>query len=326
VSNIGFPWRMAATGALFALCLGGLAASDARLGLRGRTLAQPLRWSPFVGNAALAASVACLGLALFITQRAAEAERKIVSATKAALTITASNDWNNPKWRATKTNMLKTLEEGIRINPHYRKITPMVADELARWGDWANATWIYESVLSSRPYIVAIISNAARGYSNTGQTDKALAYLKRAKELQPRAPSVRSLEVILLSRAGQEAKALELAKEAIASRTYDFDLVNAVFVLAWRAQDYALAERAVELRVKEWPDSQGGAYMQLAGMYDRALKDPVRALDAYRKAAMVALPAERNALIGQIPASYRAQIGPAASLPGSGTQTSASKE
>ncbi len=33
VSNVGFPWRMAATGALFALCLAGVAASDARLGL-----------------------------------------------------------------------------------------------------------------------------------------------------------------------------------------------------------------------------------------------------------------------------------------------------
>ena len=35
VSNVGFPWRMASTGALFALCLAGLAASDARLGAVG---------------------------------------------------------------------------------------------------------------------------------------------------------------------------------------------------------------------------------------------------------------------------------------------------
>ncbi len=71
--------------------------------------------------------------------------------------------------------MLKQLREGIAINPHYRKITPMVADELARWGDWKDATWIWESVLSSRPYVVAILANVARGYASMGEPAKAMA-------------------------------------------------------------------------------------------------------------------------------------------------------
>ena len=48
VSNVGFPWRMAATGALFALCLAGLAASDARLGFAGPAAAARLAWRPRV--------------------------------------------------------------------------------------------------------------------------------------------------------------------------------------------------------------------------------------------------------------------------------------
>ena len=85
--------------------------------------------------------------------------------------------------------MLQLVREGVAINPHYRKITPMVADELARWGDWANAVWIWESVLSSRPRIVAILTNVARGYAAMGQPDRARAYLMRAQRLAPDAPA-----------------------------------------------------------------------------------------------------------------------------------------
>ncbi len=188
VSNVGFPWRMASTGALFAACLAALAASDARLGIRGRWAAMPLRWNPGVARAAVAASVACLALATYITQQAAQSEQKIVKATKLALSISRAGDVHNPRWNRTKSELLRLIGEGIAINPHYRKITPMVADELARWGDWRNAIWIWESVLSSRPHVVVLMSNIARGYASTGNPQKALEYLERAKQLQPDAP------------------------------------------------------------------------------------------------------------------------------------------
>ncbi|QJW84486.1 hypothetical protein HK414_14425 [Ramlibacter terrae] len=112
VSSIGFPWRMAATGALFALCLGGLAASDARLGFAGRWLAGPLRWSPGIARAAMSASVACIGIALFITQRAAEAEYKLTSATKLALTLTATGNPNDPQYAAARQDLLQLVPKG----------------------------------------------------------------------------------------------------------------------------------------------------------------------------------------------------------------------
>jgi len=80
VSNVGFPWRMAATGAVFAACLSALAASDARLGIHGRWAAMRLPWKPAYSKAAVAASLGCLALAVYITQQAAESEQTTVTA------------------------------------------------------------------------------------------------------------------------------------------------------------------------------------------------------------------------------------------------------
>lgn len=309
VSNVGFPWRMAATGALFALCLGGLAASEARLGALAPWAATRLRWSPRIGRAAAAVCVACLALAAFITQRAAESERKIVQAARIALTITQTGDYHNPKWDAAKREMLQLAREGIAINPHYRKITPMVADELARWGDWKNAVWIWDSVLGSRPYVVAILCNVARGYAATGEPQQAWAYLERAKQLQPRAPVVRSLEVILLARSGQELQALDLARRSMAQDVIDYDLVNAAFVLGWRNGDHTTALRAMQLRMIHWPETRAAAYIQLGNFYVNAMQSPAKALQAFRQGLeLAANEAQRNSLKEQIPAEYLAKL------------------
>lgn len=309
VSNVGFPWRMAATGALFALCLAGLAASDARLGFAGPAAAVRLPWRPVFSRALAVFAVAGLALAGYITQQAAECEQKIVRATKIALTISASGEPNNPRWNASKAEMLKLIREGIAINPHYRKITPMVADELAKWGDWKDATWIWESVLSSRPNVVAIMTNVARGYATMGKPAEALAYLERARKIQPQAPAVRSLEVVLLSRTGEEARALDLARQAIASNIYDYDLANAGFLLGWRAGDYALAAKAMQLRMTGWPETRVQGYLQLGDMYAQAANDPEKALAAFKQALALAPEAERQALLPRIPPAYRAKLG-----------------
>ena len=328
VSNIGFPWRMAATGALFALCLAGLAASDARLGWSLPWVAVRLPWRPRRAQVGAVIMIACLVLATFITLQAAEAERKIVRAARIALSISASGKPNDPRWNASKVEMLKLVEAGIAINPHYRKITPMVADELAKWGDWKNATWIWESVLSSRPNVVAILTNVARGHLTMGQTAQALVYLERAKKIQPRAAAVRSLEVILLNRSGQDARALTLAREAIADNVYDYDMANAAFVLGWRAGDYELAERAMRIRMNGWPASRAEGYFQLGALYDTALHDAERALDAFRQSLALATDSERQTLRLRIPPAYAAKLGLAPegpAVPPPGPQTSANK-
>lgn len=308
VSNVGFPWRMASTGALFALCLGLLAASDARLGLPGRSGVRRLGWNRGRNAAALAATIACLLLAAFITQQAAQVERKIVQASQIALRISASGRPNDPRWAPAKARLLALTREAIAITPHYRKITPVVADELASWGDWRNATWIWESVLQSRPHVVAILTNAARGHAAMGEPDRAFEYLARAKAIAPQAPSVLSLEVILLSRFRDVREALPVARAALDSGRHDADLVTNAFLIGWRSGDHALAERAMATWLREYPQTRVAAHVQL-GLYRLdARQDEAGALQAWRRAYSLAGPGQKQGVLQQVPPPYRARV------------------
>ena len=157
------------------------------------------------------------------------------------------------------------MREGIALNPHYRKITPLVADELARWGDWTNATWIWESVLASRPHVVAMLTNAARGHDAMGHPAEAMAYLERARSLQPRAPAVRALEVLLLARSGQEAQAMQRAQEALADAGWS-TTSSSTRTSSWPGgrRDYPLAEKLLQTRMREWPEPAPAAWCSWA--------------------------------------------------------------
>nr|WP_275403493.1 O-antigen ligase family protein [Ramlibacter algicola] len=308
VCNAGFPWRLASTGALFALLVGALAASDDRLGLRGRAAAATLPWRRERSGAVLAGTAACLALATYISAQAVACEGRIVRAAQIALQITHSGRPNDPRWAPAKQQMLQLTREAVAINPHYRKITPMVADELARWGDWKDATWIWESVLSSRPEIPAILANAARGHAVQGEWDQAQQLLDRAKRLAPEAPSVLSLEVIVLSRTGHEAEALDVARRALAKGRYDVDLLNAAFLLGWRAGDLPFAEAAILKRVEEFPAMRVQALVDLGGFYAGAMHDDRRALLAWSEALRLAGPQQRDAVLARVPAGYRDRL------------------
>ncbi len=306
VSNIGFPWRLAATGAMFALCLGVVAASDARLNVRGFLSTTRLSWSPMLSQICAVLTMMCLALALYITQQAAEAEQKIVTAVKMALSISQTGDPNNPKHDKTKKQMMQILREGIAITPHYRKITPMAADEFAKWGDWKNAMWVWESVIGSRPYVVAMMSNVSRGYMILGDNAKALEFLERCKKVQPKAISVRSLEVVLLSRTGKETEALRLSKIALAENTVDIDLANAGYILGVRASDFEFAIQSMEKRNEMLKDQRPDGYLKIAGIYANYLKNEDKALANYKLALEAS--GKAPATLAQIPPAYQAKL------------------
>lgn len=308
VSNIGFPWRLAATGSLFALCLALLAASDARLSIRGPAATMRLSWKPAYSQVMAVVMMVCLALTAYISQQAAATENKIVTAVKMALSISQSGDVNNPKWDKTKREMLKLAKEGIDINTHYRKITPMIADELAKWGDWKNAVWVWESVVLSRPYVVAMMSNIARGYSQLGNNEKALEYLARCEKIQPKAVSVRSLKVILMSRSGQEKEAAILAQQYMNEGTVDFDLLSAAYVLGIRKSDFDMAIQGLTLRNKDWPASRQDGYLKMAAIYVNQKKDDAKAVAAYKGALDATPEKDREALRKQIPPQLLAKI------------------
>lgn len=306
VSNIGFPWRLATTGAMFALCLGLLAASDSRLSVRGLLGAKRLAWSPAASQVAAVTTVGCFALAVYIAYLAAECEKKIVQSVKMALSISASGSPNDPKFDKMKREMLQLAKEGIAINPHYRKITPMLGDELAKWGDWKNAVWVWESVLGSRPYVAAIATNVARGHMALNNYPKAFEFLEKAKRVQPKGVSVRSLDVILLSRTGKEAQALTIAREAFADKAMDFDMMNAAYILGVRASDFAFAIDALKYRNQAFPGYASEGWLKIGGIYDQYLRDEQKAIEAYRNAFQAA--GQSSNVLAQIPSAYHAKL------------------
>ncbi len=309
VSNAGFPWRMAGTGALFALSLSILAASDARLGPGKYFLWRPVAWQERLSLWALCATAVCTGLALYIAQQAIECEAKLVRATGIALAISQSGQPNDPRWQTEKLRMLQLLRQGIAINPHYRKLTPIAADAMAGWGDWKNATWVWESVLASRPNIVVILANVAHGYLLAGDFTKAQKYLNRAKGLQPTAPALASLEVMLLSKTGKEQEAAVRAKELLQRGTIDRDLVQTAYFLGLQTQNPALAIQALELGIRAWPSRAMDGWLKLGGIYDSAqVGDESKALHAYQAALAAAPPSYKDAALAMIPPKYRAQV------------------
>ena len=308
VSNAGFPWRLASTGLIFAICLSILAASDTRLSLRKRWTATELRWTSQRSHALVLSTSLLIVLATYISWQAVQCERKIVRAVQLALAISQSGDPNNPGWDRSKLEMMDLIQEGIAINPHYRKLTPMVADELAHWGDWKNAILVWESMVASRPYVVAILSNIGRGYAQLGDAGKVREYLVRARRIQPAAIPVRSLEVLFLSRTGRGELAARLVKQYLAEGSYDYDMVNTSWLLGLRSGDYDLAIRGLELRNEKWPARKVDGLLKLGNLYANQIKDDSKALASYQAALAAASPDMKVAVRQQIPPAFLARL------------------
>jgi O-antigen ligase len=312
VSNAGFAWRMACTGALFALCLAALAASDIRLGWATAPTAahnaKPRTWRPGLAGAVMGMAVAGVALAGYITRQAMLSEAALVGAIQLALAISESGQPNRPEYDVAKRRILDRVREGIAINPHYRKLTPMVADELARWGDWKDATWIWESVLASRPFVVVILGNIARGYTQMGDFERAKPFFERARALQPSAPAVRSFEVMDLVRSGREAEAAQLARRYLGEGNYDLDLVNNAYRVGMRQKDWPLALDALRRRIDGWPQVAIESWLLTGDIYANELHDPDQALQAYRAAWRLTPDSLRPKVRAKMPAGYAEKL------------------
>lgn len=309
VSNAGFPWRMATTGALFAISLAILGASDIRLGVLDGILASTSAWKIRYLTWSMMVLTICTVLAVYIAQQAIECESKIIRAVKIAITISQSGYPKDPRWDNLKSEMITLLREGVAINPHYRKLTPIVADSLASWGDWKNATWIWESVLESRPYVVALLANVTRGQIQALNFPKAEENLNRAMALQPSSPVLATLQVILWTRNGKEKEAMIEAKELVKTGIIDPDLLRTAYFLGMRNQDPELAIMALKQRIKTWPNQAVDGWLKLGHIYAAAeSKNDELAVESYRSAFEAAEPQNRVAVLAMIPTKYRDKV------------------
>jgi tetratricopeptide (TPR) repeat protein len=208
-----------------------------------------------------------------------------------------------------KSEMLALINEGIVINPHYRKLTPIVADNLATWGDWKNATWIWESVLESRPNVVAMLANVVRGNIQAKEFVKAQDYLDRAIKIQPTALSLAPLQVMIWNQTGKQPEAAARARELLLAGVIEPDLVRTAYYIGMQSRDPSLAILALELRIKTWPNQSVDGWLKLGDIYDSPeAKDERKAVAAYQNAIAATLPQHKAAILAMIPPAYRDRV------------------
>jgi O-antigen ligase/Flp pilus assembly protein TadD len=309
VSNAGFPWHLAGCGALLVLCMAMMAGSDARLRQEERFFAKRLYWQPVYSRMALALLVGCMVLATYTTWQAAQAERKLVQAINIAESLRRPQQANASALSERHAQLLKTVRKGIAINPHYRKLTAMVADQLSAMGDSENAAWIWQSILDSRPNVSALWTNLALTYSELGRHEQAhLAWLQ-VQRLKPEAMATRTLELNLMSRSGHYQEAARLLNDYFDQQQFDYDRIRAALVIAYRTRDWPLAIRALELRNQTWPEFAMDGYLKLGLIYAEPDMDmPDKARAAFKAGLDITPVAERANYVRLIPEKYRSQM------------------
>jgi len=310
VSNAGFPWHMATTSALFALSLGLLAASDTRLattlstpGLRQLAWPRALFW-PSMGALTLATAVAA-----FVSAKAVASESRLLQASHLAERILASGQPEAPQWDTDKARVMQLLREGMAINPHQRQLSGEVADALASWGDMRNATQVWETLLASRPNIVIMLAFVARAHALEGDLTQAQLFFDRARALQPQAPVVQTLEVLMLRHSGQSVQAAARAQTLLQNGVHDPDLIAQAYELGLALHQPTLAILALERGIAALPERASDGWRLLGDVYaSDAVKNEAKALQAYRS-ALALMPAHgRDELLGQLPPSYRSKL------------------
>jgi tetratricopeptide (TPR) repeat protein len=309
VSNAGFAWRLASTGVMLILGLSLLAHSDAQLSIDDRLFATLIPWNQAYTRAILTLLVCSALLAAYITQRAAEAERKL---TRSLLYLTTSvtADFLSPTGGSNRhIELIQDVRDAIAINPNYRKLNPVVADHLAMRGDWVNAVWIWESAVASRPHVAAFWYNLTKGYIQLEQYQNAQMALKKLVQIQVDAPGTKALEVILLSRTGHSEQAVQMLTGYYDQAIYDYDLVIAGFDIGRATHNWPLAIRALDLRKQSWPAEAADVYFKLGHIYaDTELANEAKAIAAFRAGMNAAQEGSKQKFRQQVPEKYQPNL------------------
>ena len=309
VSLAGFPLRLAGTGMLFMLCLALLAASDRDLvlpdtlggGTRpvGRRSVRVIGWTLLLG-AVLTSTVAVQAL---------RAEWAIVSSIHRfnhALQLRSTDPTAAHK---LQDEGIALVQEGMTLNPHYRKLLSIPAEQLASLGDWSATADVLQHIADSRPHIANVWSNLVLARIELKQAEAAQAALHELARLQPDTARVRSMELLLLSRTGGEAEAARKARDYFTRGIVDFDATLLAYNAGLKLQQWDLVEQALRLRAGHWPETAVDSYYRLGQAYLQAGKGfENRALAAFREGRTHLPPGELDNYLRQLPPVFRTQM------------------
>ena len=153
-----------------------------------------------------------------------------------------------------------------------------------------------------------VLSNIARGHLQLQDIDSAMVYLAKAKAIQADAPSVRSLEVVLLTQTAQEDKALRLARDYLNSSSADAELVNLSISMGTRAKDWPLVIQALKLRGKGSPALASDSWLRIGLIYLDTLNDEAQALQAFKAGIAAAPEMYRDRVRERVPMNVRGKV------------------
>jgi O-antigen ligase len=309
VSNAGFPWHLAGCGSLLALSFGAMAASDARLekqkGL-ALTGALPIRT---IARHMPGVAVCCICLASYITTQAWQAEQKIVGAIQLGNSLGKTPAPTAEPDTRRKADMVTMLREGIAITPHHRSLSAIAAEKLSALGDYANAAWVLERIVASRPNVPALWYGLAINYAQSDQNERANAALQQVQRLKPNAISTVTLKVTLLSKAGQEDQAVALMNQMLDSEKFDFELLQAGYALGLKTHNQELAARSLLLFDQAWPEHAADTYFRLGNLYANSVPaDDAKAIAAYKHGLSAVPDHEKTIYISQMPERFRNRL------------------
>lgn len=304
VAFFGFPLHLASTSAIFSLSLGILCAKkipQSKEAYRQMLYTIPNRFR----YALICISCVLLFVSTQISKMAFECEDALVRAFELAEQSTHIKNHDSAEYISLVDEVKRQVNKGISINPHYRKLTPLIADVLASSGNWKDAIPIWISVSQSRPYVVAILSNISRGYALLDQHGEAANYLAKAERINPTTPSLKSLRIIIWSKSGREDDAYNYARTHITSNDIDRDFAQATYWIATKKKDIELAISAVKRAIELDPKQAAIHWFKLGLIYaNLQTPDITNAKAAFSQALHLSSPDVRENLIQNIPKDY----------------------
>ena len=101
---------------------------------------------------------------------------------------------------------------------------------------------------------------------------------------------------------------MNFAKQYMDEGSYDFDLLNAAYLMGMQSKDAALVIQSLELRQKSFPGGEVDTLLKLADVYANLKKDDARALAYYRSAFAAAPASSKEAIRQQIPQAYASRL------------------
>lgn len=306
VSNLGFPWHLAGTGAFFAVNIALMVPAATRRNDEAAEVQAPLApWHSVLPWGVAALALGGLVGSVYITRQAFYVEDRFMRSIGILKAAKLARNPADPRRQTYIEAALKAGKEGVAVNPHYRKLMSQISDEFNGLGDWKNAVWAYEVMAQSRPNVPVIWANLAIGYSYQADHNRAKEALNKALALKPDAYSVRYADVLVTANVGDVPAAAKKLRTYIDDDGYNASLVEATRTMAQHTGDWELAVKALKGGRIKAPQYAVQMSLQLADAYTR-LKQPENALTAYSEALVYSVKTGQQAAVqARTPPEFR---------------------